>query len=51
MIHLAALLLQVAGAQPANGEALLDAMHDRWHGNEIQREYHGDVKLNVKFES
>lgn len=32
MIYLTALLLQVSGAQPVNGEALLSAMHDRWHG-------------------
>lgn len=32
MILFTALLLQVAGAQPASGEALLAAMHDRWHG-------------------
>lgn len=32
MIHLTVLLLQVAGAAPANGDALLTAMHDRWHG-------------------
>jgi hypothetical protein len=32
MIHLAALLLQVAGAPPASGEALLTQMHARWNG-------------------
>ena len=32
MILLTALLLQVAGAQPATGDALLAKMHDHWSG-------------------
>ena len=32
MMHLAALLLQLAGAQAPSGEAILEKMHDHWSG-------------------